>query len=241
MAANSKMIPVIAVIGYTGGVGTCLLKAMDKIGLKPFCLVRSSTMTFVGSSSSAGDDAVEVPIDLDLLKSKLLSETSTDPSALSAKRIPIIADVTASSSIQQHYEDWLASGISVVAANKGIFAGPEQKYKALLDASFSGNGNVGKLFHETTVGAGLPILSTIRSLTASSHSIKTIEGVLSGTLAYVLGQVAGGQQTLSQAVKQAKDLGYTEPDPRDDLNGSTFNASAHLPCCIDLGSLLNYR
>ena len=161
------MIPVVAVIGYTGGVGTCLLKAMDKIGLQPFCLVRSSTMKFAGS----GDD---VPIDLELLKAKLLAESSSSSADSGQKRIPIIADVTASSSIQQHYEGWLQSGISVVAANKGIFAGPEQNYKALLAAA-SGAG--AQLFHETTVGAGLPVLSTIKSLRSSSHTITKIEGV----------------------------------------------------------------
>ena len=54
---------------------------------------------------------------------------------------------------------------------------------------------------------------------SSSHDIVKVEGILSGTLAFVLGQVAGGKTSLSQAVKEAKDLGYTEPDPRDDLNG----------------------
>jgi homoserine dehydrogenase len=76
-----------------------------------------------------------------------------------------------------------------------------------------------RLLHETTVGAGLPTLGTLQGLKASSHEIVTVEGILSGTLAFVLGQVAGGKSTLSQAVKEAKELGYTEPDPRDDLNG----------------------
>ena len=66
---------------------------------------------------------------------------------------------------------------------------------------------------------GLPTLGTLQSLKASSHDIVTVEGILSGTLAFVLGQVAGGKASLSQAVKEAKELGYTEPDPRDDLNG----------------------
>eukprot|EP00934_Nitzschia_sp_Nitz4_P009204 Nitzschia sp. Nitz4//scaffold85_size83877//36060//37067//NITZ4_005226-RA/size83877-processed-gene-0.140-mRNA-1//-1//CDS//3329559128//9194//frame0 len=189
----------VAVIGYTGGVGSCLLKAMEKIQLKPFALVRSKTMT-IGASE-------EIPVDFKVLGEKLLAENG----------VPVIADVTASSVVQQHYKDWLAAGIHVVAANKGIFAGPESDYQALLDASKSVGG--GRLLHETTVGAGLPVLGTLQALKASSHDIVQVEGVLSGTLAYVLGQVAGGKQTLSAAVKQAKELGYTEPDPRDDLNG----------------------
>jgi aspartokinase/homoserine dehydrogenase 1 len=196
--SNKKL--VVAVIGYTGGVGTCLLAAMNKIGLQPFALVRSSTM-------KVGTDQEEVPTDYQALGASLLRQKDG---------IPVIADVTASSAVQEYYQGWLKQGISVVAANKGIFAGPEEKYRALLEAAKEGNC---RLLHETTVGAGLPTLGTLQGLRASSHEIVTVEGILSGTLAFVLGQVAGAKSTLSQAVKEAKQLGYTEPDPRDDLNG----------------------
>ncbi|KAL3937355.1 MAG: hypothetical protein SGARI_002150 [Bacillariaceae sp.] len=149
----------------------------------------------------------EVPTDYQALSSSLLSQKDG---------IPVIADVTASSAVQEHYQTWLQQGISVVAANKGIFAGPETNYQALLKAAKEGNC---RLLHETTVGAGLPTLGTLQGLKASSHDIITVEGILSGTLAFVLGKLAGAQSTLSQAVKEAKELGYTEPDPRDDLNG----------------------
>ena len=68
--------------------------------------------------------------------------------------------------------------------------------------------NSAKLIHEPTFGAGLPVLGTRQALNASSHEIVKVEGVLCGTLAYVLGQVAGGKQKLSDAVKQAKELGF---------------------------------
>jgi len=194
---------VVAVVGYTGGVGTCLLKAMKKIDLKPYALVRSKTMKL-------GENGEDMSVDYSVLRDKLLEESK------SSNGIPVIADVTASGHVQEHYQDWLQQGISVVAANKGIFAGPEDKYQALLKASKEGKS---RLLHETTVGAGLPVLGTLQGLKASSHSIITVEGILSGTLAFVLGQVAGGKKSLSDAVKEAKELGYTEPDPRDDLNG----------------------
>eukprot|EP00339_Tiarina_fusa_P002240 CAMPEP_0117004424 /NCGR_PEP_ID=MMETSP0472-20121206/5404_1 /TAXON_ID=693140 ORGANISM="Tiarina fusus, Strain LIS" /NCGR_SAMPLE_ID=MMETSP0472 /ASSEMBLY_ACC=CAM_ASM_000603 /LENGTH=295 /DNA_ID=CAMNT_0004705379 /DNA_START=5 /DNA_END=890 /DNA_ORIENTATION=- len=203
--------PVVAVVGYTGGVGTCLLSAMQKIGLKPFALVRSTTMKI-------GDDEA-VPVDFAALGERLLSESKSNGG------VPVIADVTASSAPQSVYKDWLKQGISVVAANKGIFAGPEAGYKELLAAAAADP--PATLLHETTVGAGLPVLGTLGGLVASSHDIKTVEGVLSGTLAFVLsgtlafvlGAVAGGKKPLSVAVAEAKELGYTEPDPRDDLNG----------------------
>lgn len=189
----------VAVVGYTGGVGKCLVRAMGAIGLKPFALVRSNSM-------AVGDLNNNMPLDFTLLSDRLKK----------AGGIPVIADVTASGKVQEHYKAWLSQGISVVAANKGIFAGPEQKYKELLEASKTGNS---RLMHEATVGAGLPIVGTLSNLKATSHQIQTVEGVVSGSLAYVLGQVAGGKATLSQAVKQAKELGFTEPDPRDDLGG----------------------
>ena len=134
MAANKKL--VVAVIGYTGGVGSCLLTAMKKIGVSPYALVRSSTMKFIGC-----DATEEVPIDYAALSAYLLKQGG----------IPVIADVTASGAVQENYEGWLKQGISVVAANKGIFAGCEKKYQALLTAAKEGQCH---LLHETTVGAG---------------------------------------------------------------------------------------
>ncbi len=99
---------VVAVIGYTGGVGSCLIKAMGKIDLTPFALVRSTTMTCDGGAPE--------PTDYDLLADKLLA------AAAASGATAVIADVTASAAPQDHYESWLGRGISVVAANKGIFA-----------------------------------------------------------------------------------------------------------------------
>lgn len=135
-AANKKLI--VAVIGYTGGVGSCLLTAMKKIDLLPHALVRSSTMK-IGPDASE-----EIPIDYAKLSAYLLQQDG----------IPVIADVTASAAVQENYEGWLKQGISVVAANKGIFAGSETKYQALLEAAKQGQC---RLLHETTVGAGTSV------------------------------------------------------------------------------------
>jgi len=201
MSSSAAKPAIVAVIGYTGGVGTCLLNAMKKINLKPYALVRSSTMQL--------DDGKDVPVNFRELGEKLLNTASKQ------NGIPIIADVTASSDVQEYYIEWLSLGISVCTANKGIFAGPESKYQELLSSIKP----PARLLHETTVGAGLPVLSTINILRASSHDILKVEGILSGTLAYVLGAVSGGQMSFSDAVTKAKELGYTEPDPRLDLGG----------------------
>jgi homoserine dehydrogenase len=195
--------PVVAVLGYSGGVGTCLIEAMKRMGIEPYALVRSSTMDIGGAGP--------VPVDYKALGEALLAQAEKTGGQ------PVMADVTASSVPQAEYEGWLAKGISIAAANKGIFAGPEEKYEALLDAA--AKEPTARLLHEATVGAGLPVISTLKDLKDSSHGITVVEGVVSGSLAYIMGMVAGGKKTLSDAVKEAKELGYTEPDPREDLSG----------------------
>jgi homoserine dehydrogenase len=150
-------------------------------------------------------------LDWDYLNGKLLA------AAKEKGVLPVVVDVTASGAVQELYEGWLKQGISVAAANKGIFAGDESKYEALLAAAAAEP--KAYLLHEATVGAGLPVISTIKDLVGSSHTVEKIEGVMSGTLAFVLGEVAGGKKKFSEAVSEAKALGYTEPDPREDLNG----------------------
>eukprot|EP00747_Dinoflagellata_sp_TGD_P185733 gnl/TRDRNA2_/TRDRNA2_42425_c0_seq1.p1 gnl/TRDRNA2_/TRDRNA2_42425_c0~~gnl/TRDRNA2_/TRDRNA2_42425_c0_seq1.p1 ORF type:complete len:486 (-),score=98.42 gnl/TRDRNA2_/TRDRNA2_42425_c0_seq1:214-1671(-) len=202
-ATSAKGQPVVAVVGFTGGVGTALLAAMDRIGLKPFAKVSSKIMECEGEESQA--------VDFDALGKKVVA------AAKEKGGVPVIADVTASAAVQEQYQGWLSQGITVVAANKGIFAGPEAKYQGLLSAAAAEP--QARLLHETTVGAGLPVISTIKDLVTSSHDIVKVEGIMSGTLAFVLGEVAGGKKAFSAAVKEAKELGYTEPDPREDLNG----------------------
>jgi aspartokinase/homoserine dehydrogenase 1 len=72
--------------------------------------------------------------------------------------------------------------------------------------------------YEATVGAGLPVIQTLRDLRETGDEIRRIEGMFSGTLAYLF-NTWDGSQPFSTVVRQAKALGYTEPDPRDDLSG----------------------
>ena len=199
---------LVAVVGFTGGVGNALLAAMARIDLAPFALVNSRTMQF----PAAEDCADPVPVDFAELVARLLAAAKSSGSK------PVVVDVTASATVPAQYQGWLEAGISVVAANKLAFAGPEPVYRALLDAASAAP--TCRLLHETTVGAGLPVIATLTDLVGSSHTITKIEGVMSGTLAFVLGRVAGGVTPLSVAVAEAKELGYTEPDPREDLCGN---------------------
>lgn len=127
----------------------------------------------------------------------------------------VLADCTASDTMVPFYGRLLTSRLGVAAANKRPFAGPLADWQQLREARRLG----GPLYFEATVGAGLPVLSTLDDLVASGDSILRIDGILSGTLNAVLDRVGGGA-SLSDAVRSAYDEGLTEPNPWDDLSGS---------------------
>ncbi|XP_059299475.1 bifunctional aspartokinase/homoserine dehydrogenase 1, chloroplastic-like [Lycium ferocissimum] len=128
----------------------------------------------------------------------------------------VLVDCTADSHIASHYYDWLQRGIHVVTPNKKANSGPLDQYlkvRALQRQSYT------HYFYEATVGAGLPIISTLRGLLETGDRILRIEGIFSGTLSYIFNNFTG-TKAFSQVVKEAKAAGYTEPDPRDDLSGT---------------------
>jgi aspartokinase/homoserine dehydrogenase 1 len=127
---------------------------------------------------------------------------------------PILVDVTAEETAEV-LQLALAQGFDLVLANKKPLAGSAQSYARLLEAARAASR---RIRYEATVGAGLPVLDTCRKLVESGDRILRIEGAVSGTLGFVLSAVGGGRP-FSEAVKEAMERGYTEPDPRDDLSG----------------------
>jgi aspartokinase/homoserine dehydrogenase 1 len=128
----------------------------------------------------------------------------------------VIVDCTASAAIARHYPEWLAAGIHVVTPNKQAGSGDIAFYRTLVEARRAGGSH---FLYEATVGAGLPIIQTVRDLRETGDRIQMIEGVLSGTLSYLF-NVWDGEQPFSALVRDAKAQGFTEPDPRDDLSGT---------------------
>ena len=127
-----------------------------------------------------------------------------------------IVDCTASDAVARRYEDWLAHGIHVITPNKRANASSFDYYRRLRDA----NRAVGAhQRYEATGGAALPIIHTLRDLVQTGDEILEIEGILSGTLSYLF-NAFDGSQPFSALVAKARDMGYTEPDPRDDLSGT---------------------
>jgi aspartokinase/homoserine dehydrogenase 1 len=127
----------------------------------------------------------------------------------------VLVDCTASDRVARHYEDWLERGIHVVTPNKRANTADWDTYQALQVAS---RGTRPHYLYETTVGAGLPILQTLENLTETGDRVHHIEGILSGTLSYLF-NAFDGERPFSEILTQAKEAGFTEPDPRDDLSG----------------------
>ncbi|MCB0345248.1 MAG: bifunctional aspartate kinase/homoserine dehydrogenase I [Bdellovibrionales bacterium] len=127
----------------------------------------------------------------------------------------IFVDCSASESVVAKYADVLNKSVPIVTPNKKAQSVEYSKYEELK--AISHNKNIEFLF-ETSVGAGLPVISTLADLLRSGDDLIEIQAVLSGTLSYIFNSF-DGSESFSTVVKQAQQRGYTEPDPRDDLNG----------------------
>ncbi len=150
----------------------------------------------------ASDEKIEMGKYIDQMKSMNLSNS-------------IFIDNTASTEIPKSYPSILDNSISISTPNKSAASSDFTTYKLLK--SIAAKRGV-QFLYETNVGAGLPVISTIRDLINSGDKILKIEGVLSGSLSYIFNSYNNGD-SFGKALKSAMELGYTEPDPRVDLSG----------------------
>ncbi|MGA9293346.1 MAG: bifunctional aspartate kinase/homoserine dehydrogenase I [Ignavibacteriaceae bacterium] len=127
----------------------------------------------------------------------------------------VFIDCTASKIVVEKYPDILCSNISIVTPNKIANSISFDFYQQLKQLVLKHNV---KFLYETNVGAGLPIIGTLKDLVSSGDEIQKIEGILSGTLSYIFNTFSK-DKPFSEVVKLAKEKGYTEPDPREDLSG----------------------
>ena len=214
----------VGVVG-PGAIGRTLLRQLQEqlpvlhsefnIDVRVAAIASSSRMLL----SPAG-------VDLSSWEEQLASPASSSPADLAAfakslksSFIPnaVIIDCSASPDVAARYEEWMKAGIHVITPNKRANSGPYAYYSRLRDLARK---SYTHYFYEATVGAGLPIISTVASLRDSGDKFTRIEGVFSGTLSYIFNTLAPGGPPFSAVVAQARALGYTEPDPRDDLAGT---------------------
>jgi aspartokinase/homoserine dehydrogenase 1 len=158
----------------------------------------------------------------------------TDPASLSAARgkplqldellkhvkadhIPhaCLIDCTSNDAVAEHYSEWLNEGVHIITPNKKAGSGPMERYQKIKTLEAQSHRS---FLYEATVGAGLPIISTLRDLLQTGDEIISIEGILSGTLSFIFNQFSA-DKPFSEVLKLAQSKGYTEPDPRDDLSG----------------------
>jgi bifunctional aspartokinase / homoserine dehydrogenase 1 len=128
----------------------------------------------------------------------------------------VLLDCTASSEVASHYPEWLEAGIHIVTPNKKANSADLSFYRRLREARRKGSSHY---LYEATVGAGLPVVQTLRDLRETGDEVMSVEGIFSGTLAYLF-NVYDGKAPFSDIVRDARQRGYTEPDPRDDLSGT---------------------
>jgi aspartokinase/homoserine dehydrogenase 1 len=151
---------------------------------------------------SAGDQPMDLQKFLDTMSSMNFSNS-------------VLVDCTASQEVSDVYHEILEAKIAIVTPNKKANSGSWTKYQELK--KLSSQRNI-KFLYETNVAAGLPVISTLQDLILSGDKVIRIEGVLSGSMNFIFSELEKGK-AFSEVVREAKEKGYSEPDPREDLSG----------------------
>lgn len=209
--------PIEVLLAGVGQVGSELLEQIAQLNARPG---RERSIRVVGVLDSRGvamlpADGAAAPWRKALAQERLPLAEIAERFARRRGRDRVFVDCTASDDLAAFYPDLLRAGVALASANKRPFAGPQGDYDSLIAAANRGGAG---LFFEATVGAGLPVLATLADLERTGDRVTRIDGVLSGTLNFVLDQVDKGT-ALSDAVREAHRLGYTEPHPAEDLAG----------------------
>ncbi|KAK9452044.1 homoserine dehydrogenase-domain-containing protein [Limtongia smithiae] len=222
----------VAIIG-AGLVGSAFISALQT--------VRSPAITYnvilIARSTRALISKSYAPLPL----SSWAADVAAAPAALSPGDIAayleksplpvILVDNTSDEALARVYPLFLRQGVSIATPSKKAFSAELGLWNAIFNAAANGPhaettaSTAGLVYHEASCGAGLPVISTLKDLVATGDEVVKIEGIMSGTLSYIFNEYsstspsAATDSKFSDVVLKAKQLGYTEPDPRDDLNG----------------------
>ena len=219
---NSNKQIAIGIMGY-GSIGQELhkqilderkiLQERENISLDILALSNSQKM-MLSEDNIDLKSASNVTEKIEALEQSNTNEMITHISRQSAYG-HIIIDCSASDEAPDEYSNIFENGISIVTANKKGLSGNIDRYKSIMNSK---NLNEADFLYETTAGAALPFVKSVSDIASSSDSIKKIEGVFSGTLAYLFNSY-DASMPFSELVNDALQQGFTEPDPRDDLSG----------------------
>ena len=239
---SSKSVFYIAVVGQynpsldgtkltqtgLGGVGKCFLAQLQQLSKRFEHDQRRPELrlVFVSTSNKAIYSSDYKALSYDHLEADLLQSTQ-NPLSLqklidflaAAPAKSVFVDCTSSQVVADAYPQCLSRGVNIVTPNKKPFSASYKLWREIFEAAASSGA---KVYHESSVGAGLPVISTLKELIETGDEVTKIEGVFSGTMSYLFNSFApakGAGKAWSSEVTTAKELGYTEPDPRDDLNG----------------------
>lgn len=216
---NTEQVIEVFVIG-TGGVGGALLEQVRR--QQPWLHKKNIELKVCGIANSRGLLTDVNGIDL----SRWREDMDKVKDAFNLGRLirlvkeyhllnPVIVDCTSSQEIADQYADFLADGFHVVTPNKKANTSSMNYYQQLRIAASKSRR---KFMYDTNVGAGLPVIENLQNLLNAGDELNRFTGILSGSLSFIFGKLEEGM-TLSAATMLAKEKGFTEPDPRDDLSG----------------------
>ncbi len=214
IARRSLSAPRLALLG-TGVVGSAFVARHQRLQRQGHALPEFAWL----SNSRALDNCESgAAVALELANAAAEREAggvSPWAAAGAMRRGDIVVDATASDSVAFWHPRWLACGVHVVTANKLGSGGDPARAVSIMQAQRKSGAHYGD---SATVGAGLPLLASLRALVRGGDRIHRIEGVLSGSLAWLFNRF-DGSTPFSALVREACAAGYTEPDPRIDLSG----------------------
>lgn len=219
LSDNRRINLYLVGVGLIGGTFIAQLEKQRKALIDRFKL----EINLVGISNSRKMHFDTQGINLGTWKT-ILDEEGTEANVASFVQImndlntsnSVFIDCTANKSVPDYYDEILKASISIVTPNKVATSSSYARYQELRKLAADRNIH---FKYETNVGAGLPVISTIQNLINSGDNIRKIEAVVSGSLSFIFNNFDGSKK-FSELVMEAKKLGYTEPDPREDLSGA---------------------
>ena len=204
-----KQNPLNLFVVGTGLVGSALIKLIKKNGKINVCGISNSRKMILNQQGLSLKNYIK----------ELENGESSDLDAFITASInsprSVLIDVTSSSRVAKKTTELIENGVSVVSASKLANTMNMNYYNSIRKKSYESGA---QFKYEANVGAGLPIIETLQNLIKTDDVIEKIEGIISGTLGYLFCEF-DGLIPFSELVKNAKEKGFTEPDPRDDLNG----------------------